>query len=257
MSNNTIVTDKTGQAKLTWKVISNDGIVPNVNLDSLKVVINDQVQDIDTSKSSYEFEVNADSEIHMEAEYEGVSVKTNKMIIDIVEPQEPETPDEPVTPPVQTKFDVYYGSPCIGEGLDWDEEGDTETMAWISSLNQEFINILVDSEPISKDGVKIANPGKLVKLTNKTSATGTYNFYNADSKIEWGQPVLIYPKSFGEMKKITDSMGSSMSINSNDKFGFYKAEIVLNEIPYLVYIQKNPNSTDTTGDPLPYKFSKS
>lgn len=150
--------------------------------------------------------------------------------------------------------DVYYGSPSIGEGLDWDEGGETETLAWIERL-PTIINSLVDSNPIVKNDDKIANPGKLVKLTDVVSATGTYNFYNANNtNIDWGQPVLIYPKTFGEMKKITDSMSSPMSINSSDAKGFYKSEIMLDDIAYLVYIQKTPNSTSTEVEPLPYNF---
>mgnify|MGYP003305345787 CR=1 FL=1 len=242
-----------GKAKLTWNVSSSEGNIPTSELDSLNVVINGTSKSIPTSSSSYEFDVNETTEVYMEAAYNDITVKTKAMTVEIIKEEEPDTP---VTPPVATTYDVYYGSPSIGEGLEWDEGGEAETLAWIETL-PTIIDSLVDSNPISVNSLKVANPGKLVKLTKKTSATGTYNFYNMDDVIEYAQPMLLYPVSFGEMKKITDSMGSTMSINSNDKYGFYKTTVKIGDVDYYLYIIKGPDSTDTTGDPIPLKFSKS
>lgn len=244
-----------GAAKVTWKVQYNDEVLDNSMLDSVVLNVNGIPQELDLSKNSQEIEVLETTNVNMEITYEGVATKTKDLVVEILQ-DEPSGPSDKPEEPAVSK--AYYGSLTIGEGKLWDKGGESETISFLQSLSKDKLESLVDNSPLKVDGVSIAHANSLIISDDINPTNRKYGFFgeSADLKVEYAQPIVIYPVALGEVKKITDVMGNQLSINSADKSGFYCSTIVLDGVENYVYVHKVPDSTSETGNPVFINFSK-
>lgn len=242
---NKINFNNSGLAKLSWKVYNNGNPVSNV--ESVKIIVDGKSHDLDPTAESYETTVSKDTEFKVRVERDGLVATSGVLIADRKDNEVPDTPVEP-----EVKPSCYYGSLVtgieysdeFGDALPW---GDIKPLydAFLSSLTDETISILIDSNPING---KIAHPNTLVSTKAITPNKHVYEFINKDSSVAGSHTVVIYPASYGKVGSIKNAIGATESINSNDINGFYETHISLGDVDYLVYIMKEAAFNTTAAE---------
>lgn len=236
---NKITFSKPGEAKLTWKATYNGQDVTS-EIESVSVIINNEKIQLDPSASEYTFGVDETTTVYAAAEWNGMSAKSSKLVAEYE----------------KEAAASYFGSLIIEPNTN----DHTWTDAELKELFQEYYESLdaeslVDSNPLSINGVQVANPNKLLKSITIVPNNNLYDFVCAEfvnePRIDQSRPAVIYPAHYGATIQIIDSMGNNCI---ND---FIKNEFVMNGEQYFAYTLKPTNSLATDdGVTLPYTFKK-
>ena len=238
--------EQNSNVKLTWKVLSNNTTV--TDLDSVNMIINGKKTSLNADAKSYETQISADTKFKVEVGYNNMVASSNELFADYLEPEQPEQPDTPVTPTPTNQ--CYYGT-LVTDIEYFDEYGDL--LEWnvvknmyddfLATLNKETISILIDNAPI--DGA-VAHPNMLVSSTSiKNPNNRVYEFINKGDGVSASHTVVIYPSSYGKTSKIKNAIGTDADINTESLNGFYQTTIMLGDVEYYVYLAKQYASNET------------
>ena len=231
---NKITFSNASNAKLSCKLKQNDKEVTD-GISDLRLYMNGEQVELD-NENSKEIDLTETASFFVSAKYDGAEISSGTVVAEF----------ERIAMP------CYYGTVVFGT-YEWESSAADK---FIQGLDQDYFDLHVDNNPIMVGEKAIANPGKLVKTFSIVPNEYKYYFYCADEDVEESRIFVAYPKYFGEITKILDGMNNQMEIDKDGDQGFISREIILGDEPYYVFLAKQTNATDASGEPASVTFQK-